>query len=96
MVRSKFNELQLTGRCHGSDYLIWHGERERGGGRGQTGRPLKMTHHGDKAFGPPVSTGPEQDEGNNSGAGSVSRVSGWTEERRRVWVPQTVLEGIVD
>lgn len=68
MVRSKFNELQLTGRCHGSDYLIWHGERERGG-RGQTGRPLKMTHHGDKAFGPPVSTGPEQDEGNNVAQG---------------------------
>lgn len=28
-----------------------------------------MTHHGDKAFGPPVSTGPEQDEGNNVAQG---------------------------
>lgn len=38
---------------------------EREGGGGQTEHPLKMTHHGDKAFGPPMSTGPEQDEGNN-------------------------------
>lgn len=49
MARSKFNEVQLTARCHGSDYLIWH--TERGSGRVQTERPLKTTHDGDKALG---------------------------------------------
>lgn len=61
MVRSKFNELQLTGRCHGSDYLI----RNTGRGRkGSNRASIEDAPSWGQSLELPLSCVPEQHEGN--------------------------------